>query len=152
VARCGAQARRAAQLAEIQALAPRWGALGRCTRECSRLASSGTVARRIHPVTGGAAWCGRAQRGATPRGEPTTFQHRSMPDTQTKISSRVDGVLRSMDCPGAPARRGRPHVQLDWPAAKSRARSGVRGRQPCLSTRGLSMSAQRDRLETRGTT
>jgi hypothetical protein len=55
-----------------------------------------------------------------------------------------------MDCPGSLAHRGRPHMQLGWPAAKSRARGGVRGPQPCLSTRGLAMSARRDRLQTRG--
>jgi hypothetical protein len=39
-------------------------------------------------------------------------------------------------------------VQLDWPATKSRARGGVRGPQPCLSTRGLALPARRDSLET----
>jgi hypothetical protein len=55
-----------------------------------------------------------------------------------------------MYCQGALTRQGRPLVQLDWPAAKSRARGGVRGPQPCLRTRGLAMPAQRGRLETRG--
>jgi hypothetical protein len=58
-----------------------------------------------------------------------------------------DGEFRGMDCP---ARRGRPHMQLDWPTAKSRAHGGGRGPQPCLSTRGLAMSAQRGHLETGG--
>jgi hypothetical protein len=57
-----------------------------------------------------------------------------------------------MDCPVALARRGRPRVQLGWPAAKSRARGGVRGPQPCLSMRGLALPTRRDHLETRGTT
>jgi hypothetical protein len=57
-----------------------------------------------------------------------------------------------MDGPGAPTRHERPHLRLDWPAAKYRVRNGVRGPQPYLRTRGLTTPSQRGRLVTRGVT
>jgi hypothetical protein len=121
---------------------PGFGSALGCIRpvQARGLASSGTVARRIHSVTGDAAWCGQRTEARFPAVNLHTFQHRSMAGTHTRISSRGDGELRSMGFPRAPARRGRPHMQLNWPAAKSRARSGVHGPQrsyahvasPCL--------------------
>jgi hypothetical protein len=54
-----------------------------------------------------------------------------------------------MNCPGAPARRGRPLAQLDWPTAKFVARGVVPRPQPCLRTHGLAMPARRSRLVAR---
>jgi hypothetical protein len=92
------------------------------------------------------------RRGAASRVNLQTIIHGSKPGPQANGASRDDDEHKGMDCPGAPTRRERPHLRLDWPAAKYRVRNGVRGPQPYLRTRGLATPAQRDRLVTRGVT
>jgi hypothetical protein len=93
--------------------------LGCAGRACTRARAIVCVARRIHPVARGVLdAAGAVSRGAL-RSHPASLPH-------------GDGELRDMVCLGAPARRGRPHVQLGWLATKPRARCGVCWPQPCL--------------------
>jgi hypothetical protein len=76
--RCGAPARRARRSVQFsRSEAWRWLRAG-CARpvHVHVLASLGMVAWRIQPVAGGAAWCGRAQRGAAPHVDPANVPAR----------------------------------------------------------------------------
>jgi hypothetical protein len=90
------------------------------------------------------------RRGVASHVNLQTIIHGSKPGPQANRASRGSGEHKGMDCPGAPTRRGRPHLRLDWLAAKYRARNGVRGPQPCLRTCGLATPARRGLLVSRG--
>jgi hypothetical protein len=92
------------------------------------------------------------RRGVASRLNQQTIIHGSKPGPQANKASRGGGEHKGMDCPGAPTRRGRPHLRLDWLAAKYRAHNVVRGTQPCLRTCGLATPARLGLLVTRGAT